>query len=141
MKAIAQEGPMGCGVACAASLSGLSYKQMVRLFEDGNKKDKTTGFYNKDFVNALAKVNIQTKGCSAKKWGKKRIKPGTIVFVTRSKKFPDGHFLLKTTKGWMNPWINLSQSGKPVAGFQKRLPGKAEWVITTKTNRSSNIVH
>jgi hypothetical protein len=132
MKAIAQEAPMGCGVACAASLAGLSYKEMRKLFKDGEIKDKTTGFYNKDFVKAFSKLNIQAEGCTAKKWGAKRIKSGTIVFVSRSKKFPEGHFLLKTEKGWMNPWINLNAEGRPVAGFQKRLPGKGEWIITTK---------
>ncbi len=131
MKAVHQEAPMGCGIACVASLANLSYKEMRRFFKNGIVKDKTSGFYNKDIVDALSKVNIEAKGCTAKTWGKKIIKPGTIVFVTRSKKFPEGHFLLKTKRGWMNPWINLPNT-KPVARFQNRLPGKAEWVITTK---------
>jgi len=139
MKAVAQEAPMGCAVACTASLAGLSYKEMRRFYVKGSIKDRTTGFYNKDIVSALAKANIEARGSTARTFGKRKMKPGTIVFITRSKKFPEGHFLLKATRGWMNPWLNLSKKGKPIAGFQNRLPGKAEWVITTKIN--SNILH
>ena len=49
MKLVTQEGSMGCGIACAASLAGLSYKEMQKLFTQGNVKDKTTGFYHKGF--------------------------------------------------------------------------------------------
>jgi len=69
MKLITQEGSMGCGIACAASLAGLSYKQMKKLFTQGNMKEKTTGFYHKDFEEALDKVGISIKGSSAKRWG------------------------------------------------------------------------
>ena len=131
MKLVTQEGPMGCGVACVASLLGLSYKEARKLFDDGSVKDRTTGFYNKDFVKALAKVNIRAKGCSIKKWGNKRIKPGTIVFSRRSKLYPVGHFLLKTEGGWMNPWKTGATIKEAKAGWEKRFPGKKDWVIGT----------
>jgi hypothetical protein len=131
MKLVTQEGPMGCGVACAASLAGLSYKDMRKFFYKGSVKDKTAGFYNRDFVEALAKVGIKAKGYSIKRWGDKRIKTGTIVFSKRSKMYPVGHFLLKTERGWMNPWREGSTIKDAKAGWQKRFPGEKSWVIET----------
>lgn len=135
MKLVTQEGSMGCGIACAASLAGLSYKEMQKLFTQGNVKDKTTGFYHKDFEEALEKVGFKIKGYSAKRWGMKHIKPGTIVFVRRGKVYPYGHFLLKTSKGWMNPWKRGENIKEAKAGWQKRLPDKKDWIIETWENQ------
>jgi len=57
---------------------------------------------------------------------------GAIVFVERSKKYPAGHYLIKTKKGWMNPWINFPNISSAKSGFQKVLPGKAQWIIYQK---------
>ena len=129
MKPISQETIMGCAVACCASLSGLSYKKMQDYFDNGKLKEQTTGFYNKDIVSALNRVGIKAKGYSIKGWGNKKIMIGTIVFIKRSKKYPKGHFLLKTKRGWMNPWMNYPNINPARAGFQKELPGKVDWVI------------
>ena len=131
MKPITQEAPMGCAVACCASLTDLTYMQMLRYFDNGEVKDRTTGFYNKDIVNALDKVGIKAMGHSIKRWGNKKIKNGTIVFIQRSKEYPDGHFLLKTRKGWMNPWINYPNINPARSGFQKKPPSEIDWVIET----------
>ena len=131
MKLITQESPMGCAIACCASLADLTYKCMRGFFEDGEMKDQTSGFYNTDIVDALAKVGIRAKGYSIKRWGNKRIKNGTIIFIKRSKKYPAGHFLLKTKNGWMNPWINHPNIKPAKSDFQKRLPGKIDWIIET----------
>ncbi|MEX0916532.1 MAG: hypothetical protein WDZ44_00270 [Candidatus Spechtbacterales bacterium] len=122
---------MGCGIACTASAAGLSYKQMKKHFVDASEKEHTTGFYNKDIVAAFKEVGMQAKGCSIQRWGDRKMEVGTIVFVERSKKYPEGHFLLKTSKGWMNPWINFPSITPAKAGFQKKLPGRVEWVIET----------
>ena len=132
MKPITQEAPMGCAIACCASLADLTYKQMRRYFDEGETKEQTSGFYNKDIVNALSKIGIQAKGHSIKNWGDKKIKVGTIVFIKRSKNYPEGHFLLKTKKGWMNPWANCPNINPAKADFQKTLPGKIDWVIETR---------
>jgi len=131
MKLITQEAPMGCGIACAASLVGVSYRDMRKLFLNGNIKDKTIGFYNSDFVEALSKKRITVTGCSAKNFGNRRIKPGTIVFSQRSKYYPVGHFLLKTPKSWMDPWKTGATISEAKAGWRKRFPGKKEWIIET----------
>jgi ABC-type bacteriocin/lantibiotic exporter with double-glycine peptidase domain len=131
MKLITQEAPMGCAIACIASLSGLSYKQMRGYFSRGEIKEQTSGFYNRDIINALIKIGISAKAFSIKRWGNRKIKAGTIVFVERSKKYPAGHYLLKTKNGWMNPWINYPNINPAKAGFQKTLPGRLKWVIKT----------
>lgn len=131
MKPITQEAPMGCAIACSASLAGLTYRQMRRYFDNGELKERTSGFFNKDIVSALDKAGIKAKGYSIKKWGNRKIGNGTIVFIKRSKKYPEGHFLLKTKTGWMNPWINYPNINPAKAGFQKTLPKKIDWVIET----------
>lgn len=131
MKPIPQEAPMGCAIACAASLTNQSYKKMRRYFDNGELKERTSGFYNRDIISALNKVKISAKAFSIKRWGKRKVKVGTIVFIERSKKYPAGHYLLKTKKGWMNPWINYPHINPAKAGFRKTLPSKASWVIET----------
>ena len=130
MKPIPQEAHMGCAVACAASLSNLSYKKMRRYFDDGKNKECTSGFYNRDIIKALSKIKITAKAFSIKKWSNKKIKLGTIVFIRQPKVNPFGHYILKTKKGWMNPWINFPYINPAKAGFQKILPGQIKWVIT-----------
>ena len=129
MRLITQEAPMGCAIACTASLANLSYKQMRTYFDNGIIKEQTHGFYNRDIINALSNIKISAKAYGMKKWGNKNIELGTIVFIERSKKYTAGHYLLKTKNGWMNPWINYPHINPAKAGFQKTLPGKARWVI------------
>ena len=47
----------------------------------------------------------------------------------KSNAAPAGHYLLKTKKGWMNPWINYPQIKPAKAGFQQKIPGKIQWII------------
>lgn len=130
MKAITQEASMGCAIACSGSLAGLSYKQMRQYFDNGKSKEYSLGFYNCDIVEALEKFGIKTQAYSIKKWGKKKIKNGTIVFVGPSEEYLAGHYLLKTKQGWMNPWINYPNIKPAKAGFQKSLTSKPRWLIT-----------
>lgn len=129
MKLISQEAPMGCGLACAAAAANLSYKEMRKYFDNGKIKESSSGFYNRDIVKALSKINIKAKAFSVKQWGNKKIKPGNIVFIGKSKLYPFGHYLLKTGKGWMNPWINFPYINPAKAGFQKKIPGQIKWII------------
>jgi len=71
-----------------------------------------------------SKVNDKTK--------KYLNKIGSIVFIKRSKKWPSGHYLLKTSKGWMNSWINYPKTNPTKSGFNKKLPGEAQWIIYKK---------
>lgn len=132
MKPIIQEAPMGCAIACCASLASLSYRQMRAHFDNGEAKEYTSGFYNRDIVAALNRIKISVRVFGIKRWGNKKIIPGTIVFTERSKKYPVGHYLLKTKNGWMNPWINYPKINSAKAGFQKILSWQIRWVIEVK---------
>ena len=65
---------------------------------------------------------------------KKIYSPGVIVFIARSKQYPNGHFLSRVEKGWMDPWINFSKvnlmsMSEAKAGIRKRLPGRPIYAI------------
>lgn len=126
-KLVAQEESMGCAVASIASLLGVSYKKSLKLFN--RKSAITPNFYCSELVRILSNSNLKYNYSKIRPLTKKYLKiPGTVVFIKRSKKHPVGHYLLRTERGWMNPWVNLPD--EPIrAGFQKKLPGKAQWVI------------
>jgi len=126
MKLVTQEEQAGCGVACVASILKLKYRQAKKLF----KKNSTKGYYCKELVSALRKsgknYSYKKISHSTKKYLNEN---GTIVFIRKSKKYPIGHYLLKTKNGWMNSWINYP-SIKPVkSGYNKKLPGKPQWIL------------
>jgi len=120
---------MGCAVACVASLAGKSYNKTLGLFAHP-KYASTRGYYCKEICEALKLegINYTWKKLTPKTKGLLK-KHGIIVFVARSKKYPAGHFLLNTNKGWMNSWINYPSIRPAKAGFQKQLPGKAQWIL------------
>jgi hypothetical protein len=129
MKSVTQEEPMGCGIACVAMALNKSYKSAKRLF-DNPEYALTRGYYCREIIKVLnqkrknydfLKVNEKNKSILNKEGG--------IVFIERSKKYPAGHYLIKTKKGWMNPWINFPNISPGKSGFQKILPGKAQWII------------
>ena len=119
---------MGCAAACAASILGISYKKALNKFKKNHAS--TRGYYCKEIIDVLgknytySKVNDKTR--------KFVNKMGSMVFIKHSKKYPAGHYLLKTKKGWMNPWANYPKINPAKAGFNKKLPGEAQWVIYSK---------
>jgi len=130
VKAVAQEDPMGCGIACVAFICGVPYKSGKCLFNrhDGTKPD----CFCPDIVDALQKSG------RAYNWSRIRGKrihfiDGSIVFIRRSRTFPAGHFLVRWKGKWMDPWLNLDATcpdlSRAKAGFRKRLPGKASYYI------------
>ncbi|OIO64928.1 hypothetical protein COY28_05075 [Candidatus Woesearchaeota archaeon CG_4_10_14_0_2_um_filter_57_5] len=124
-KPIAQEHCTGCAVACVASACGISYAAALKLFTH-QEHAGFRGYYCPEVVAALQKAGLRYAW--RKVTGKNRAllrKEGAIVFVGSSTRYPLGHFLLKTRKGWMN----IPAIGDVRAGFCSRLPGKAQWVI------------
>lgn len=128
MKTVAQEHSMGCGIACVAYITRKKYKDVLNLFEE--EYVETGGYYCRDLINALnilgikysyKKVVEKTKNLTRKE--------KSIIFIRRSKKYPEGHYIVKTKNGWMNPWINFPESNPIKSGFNKRLPGQAQWVL------------
>jgi len=128
MRAVTQKHPMGCAIACTASLIGKTYRQTLNLFSHP-KYASTRGYYCREICEALKKAKLNYTWKKIIPITKKKLsKYGVIVFVARSRKYPAGHFLLRTKNGWMNSWINYPI--KPVtSGFQKKLPGKAQWIL------------
>lgn len=132
MKAIVQKHELGCAVACVARVLDVSYQSALALFPDAHRAH-TQGFTCGEIVAVLKKFH---KDCEYKYVNKKvrhRIhRPGTIVFIARSKKYPNGHFLSRVERGWMDPWINFPQDkniSSAKAGFRRRLPGRPIYAI------------
>ena len=126
---VAQEHCAGCAVACVASVCGISYATALKLFAHPDYAGYR-GYYCPEVVAALQKTG--RRYAFRKVTDKDRAllrKEGCIVFVLSSTRYPLGHFLLKTRKGWMNPWVNIPAIGDVCAGICSRLPGKAQWVI------------
>ena len=131
LKIVTQEQGAGCAIACIASILGTSYKNVLKLFD--KNRAPTRGYYSNEIVSALRKKGLNYKYAKLTNKTKKYLEDyGSIVFIKRSKKYPLGHYLLKTKRGWMNSWINFPNIKPAKSGFQKKLPGKAQWVIYSK---------
>ncbi len=127
MRLVKQENKLGCGVACIAAISGMSYKEVLKLFPQ-NKAD-TKGFICKEIIAVLKekKFNYECKYLRPK-LRNKIYKEGTIVFIQRSKRYPEGHYIARGDSGWMDPWINFPDKNIK-AGLRKKLPGKPIYAI------------
>ncbi len=125
---ITQEHTAGCGIACIASILNIDYNEALSFF---NKEYVSRrGYYCGEMVKVLNKNGLNYRYSKANSKTKRLLsKPGTIAFIGHSKNYPIGHYLLKTDKGWMNPWINYPNVNPAKAGFQKKLPGKVKWII------------
>ncbi len=129
MKLILQEEPSGCGICCVAFALNKSYVQAKKLFAHPEYAS-LRGYYCRDLVKALKKGGLKYTYAKVRKSNKKLLqKPGTIVFIRRSVKHPQGHYVIRAKNFWMNPWKNFPMMISVKAGFQKRLPGKAQWII------------
>jgi len=119
---------MGCAVARVASLLGLGYERALMFFD--KNKASTKGYYLKDVILALKKRKVKYKSSKITDKTREYInRPGSIVFIKRSKKYPAGHYLLKTNNGWVNPWINYPEIAPAKSGFNRNLPREAQWVL------------
>ena len=129
-KAVRQEDSMGCGVACVAFVLGKSYKSTKANLIKNRQKALKQGYLCKELVDALKRGGLMYTYSYLKHVPK--YKNLTIAFIKRNRKFPKGHYLVKTNRGWMDPWINLDLSSdvrRSIAGFRKRLPGKASYAL------------
>ena len=122
---VAQEDRWGCGVACVASAVGISYDQAKQELVSYKGRAIDSPRYGLDLgpiIKVLADHGIEvTKNWSATRWP-----VGTIVFLFRDwgRYKGTGHYMLKTSKGWMDPWKNV-EDASPVAGYWLRLPRNA----------------
>lgn len=126
-RSVTQEEPLGCGIACVAYICEISYKTAKKKYFKNNNRAITLGYFCKDLVTALSKAGKSYSFMRVKK--KPTFKNGTIVFISRSKRYPMGHYLVKTDYGWMNPWINFPDIKPARSCFSKKLPGKPVYMI------------
>lgn len=120
---------MGCAVACVAFILKTSYDDAKRAFKHPEYAWQR-GYYCREICEALRSRGKEYT-CSRYSPEKRRLlyRPYIIVFIAKSKKHPFGHFLVRTKNGWMNPWINIPSMVPAKSGFQKRLPGRIQWVL------------
>lgn len=135
MKSITQEDIMGCSIACVALALNISYKSAKKLF-DNPEYSSSRGYYCRELVKALNKKSVNYTFSKINETNKNLLeKEGVIVFIEKGKKYPLGHYFIKTKKGWMNPWINFPTISPAKSGFQKTLPAKIQWIIYQDKNK------
>ena len=123
---------MGCGIACVACALNKSYKTTKKLSKNPEYA-VTRGYYCREIVDTLNKNGLSYSFSRANNKNKKILnRIATIVFIGRNKNYPLGHYLVKTEKGWMNPWMNFPNIAPAKAGFQKKLLGEPQWIIYAK---------
>ena len=125
----------GCGIACLSNLLDKPYDVVKKDFEskfytiergvtmfDIVNYLKTQGLeYKSKFFNHSKKLNLN----EANKYS--RIN-NSITLITKSSKYPIGHYLLRTKSGWIDPWFNLPSIDNVRAGIRKELPN-APWYV------------
>lgn len=139
-ESITQKEGAGCAVACVAYILNISYDAALKLF-DKPEQAKDCGFLCSEIIRALQRVGINYSYDKALITKQTLLTiPFTIVFIARSEKYPIGHFLVRTEDElWMNPWINFPCIASAESGFEKRLPGKAEWIIYPSINKAIDL--
>jgi hypothetical protein len=127
---VTQEHGTGCAVACVAFILNLSYKKTLKHFEQPDHA-WGRGFYCKEIVESLKKAGRLYSYSLIDSTIKSKLNvPGTIAYIGKTRQYPLGHYLVKTDHGdWMNPWINSPAIAPAKAGFQKRLPGKIQYIV------------
>ncbi len=130
MKSITQELGYGCGVACFAFVCNMSFKDAITFL--GREYSVHTGWRPSDLTAELNRFGLSYKNCYVRKRSEYDFPLGSIVLIEKSANYPVGHYLTLTSKGWMDPWINLPQTKdilKAKSGFRKELPGKAMYAL------------
>ncbi len=132
-KPVAQEDAMGCGIACVAFVCGTSYGRTRKYF-DKPCNAWSAGYWCKDIVHAFARVG---KIYAWRRLRRRTAYPeGSIVFIARSKRYRMGHYLARVGRDWMDPWMNFPSIKNVRAGFRRRLPGRAAYLIYPKSARA-----
>lgn len=125
---VPQEDEWGCGVACVASLLGVSYgeaKKLVELVKGRSVNAKPFGLE----LHHIA-IALQAKGVKViADWDPTVHHPnGSIVCIGGKSRYKYEHYILKTPGGWMDPWFNLDPKEK-VARYRKGYPRESEFLV------------
>ncbi len=135
-KSITQEFDYGCGIACFAFALNISYKEASTIL--GPKQANSNRFWIKDLTAALNGAGLKYKSRHINEKLRNTIyQDGTIVLIRRSKSYIAGHYLIRYTGQWMDPWINLcldSDINNARSGFRKRLPGSPMYALFSENS-------
>lgn len=130
IESITQKLDYGCGVACFAYICGLSFENAVEFL--GKEYSVKNGWRPSDLVNELIRAGYSYKNRYVRKNAHDEYPIQSIVLIERSRGYPVGHYLVLTPRGWMDPWINLSETNdiqKAESGFRKELPGNPMYAL------------
>lgn len=110
--------PMGCGVACVASVVRRRYGSALRLFRGLRGDDVTRGYARRSLIAALGRAGLPyvftTLGPHTTRLAEaEALPPKSIVYVSHERYGRAGHYLVRTSTGWMDP----------LCGHVARLPG------------------
>lgn len=136
MKSVTQKLDYGCGVACFAFLCGVSFEEAVAFL--GKEYSVKHGWRPSDLVAALNRRGFSYKSHYVRKKDNMKYPKGSIVLIERSRDYPVGHYLVLTSQGWMDPWINMAHNKniyEAKSGFRKQLPGKAMYALLPISSR------
>jgi hypothetical protein len=125
----------GCGLACLANLLDKDYLILKKDFEKKFYSVKW-GIAVSDMAKYLATRghNYTVKFFSEKNYNARaankcsRIEH-SITLIAKNKKYPLGHYLLRTKDGWIDPWYNVPCIDNVHAKLRKRLPNHPHYVI------------
>lgn len=127
----------GCGIACLANLLDKPYDKVKQDFEKKfypiNKGIKVFDMVR--YLNGLgAKYELKFFNKNPKHFNKIEASkfskiPNSFTLITKSSKYPVGHYLLRTKMGWVDSWINLPSIDNVKSGVRKSLPTNPWYVI------------
>ncbi len=130
MKYVAQKDGFGCGIACVAMATGLSYCEAKNYF---NKQYAIRrGYHCKNIVAALQTITGQSyRFKKFRSDDMSKFDDGTIIFVSNPMLYDNGHYLVKLGARWGDSWINCNEQNNLAvsAGGRATLPGSIEWII------------
>lgn len=132
---ITQKHKLGCGIACVASFLRYDYETLLSMIPNGDIHASERGFYCIELVALLKQFGYEK---ATHRYIKPHIRSyiyhnGTIVYIKRSNIYPSGHYLIRTTVGWMDPWKNFPVSScisVAESGIRKKLPGIPIYAIS-----------
>lgn len=133
---VAQEHALGCGVACVASVLGKTYQSALKLFEHPQHA-YIRGYYCRELASVLCSQGYPYIYKKYKPQEHRKVLSliGTIVFTKPNLTYLEGHYWLKTSRGWMNPWANSPKINFVKAEYQKRVPKDISWVVYREVNK------
>lgn len=120
---VAQKDEWGCGIACVASLLSISYEEAYWCLR--NQKGESISGGNPGLELHHIALALQAYGFKVvADWEEAPEYPvRTILFVEGPEPYDGGHYILRVTKGWMDPWRNINRpSEKRKAGVIKNYP-------------------